>query len=111
MLLSGWTQAPPVVKDDKTPIGNGGSTSTASSSVPLHAEDDEIEMFMTNPSIADVDKKRKLSEVSKATTSGVSSVADGIRKRKNPEELEDDGDVVCMLDDGGSDNGKKQKSW
>lgn len=107
MLLFGWTQAPPVVKDDKTHVGNGGGTSTASSSVQLHAEDDdEIEMFTTNPSTVLVDnKKRKLSEISTS-----SAAIDGTGNHKNPEELEDNGDVVCMLDGQTSDMSKKKKS-
>ncbi|BBH09363.1 SUMO-activating enzyme 2 [Prunus dulcis] len=56
MVLSGWTQAPSVVKDDKESIANAGSTSNEP---PVEAEkNDEIEI--------PPEKKRKLSEDSEA---------------------------------------------
>ncbi|KAJ9704727.1 hypothetical protein PVL29_002991 [Vitis rotundifolia] len=91
MLLSGWTQAPRVEKDDNKTVGNGGSsTSNASSAMPVEAEeDDDIE-------IVPIGKKRKLGEISKATNPNLSDVAD-------------DDDVLVMLDGENLDVKKKKK--
>ncbi|RVW48286.1 SUMO-activating enzyme subunit 2 [Vitis vinifera] len=92
MLLSGWTQAPRVEKDDNKTVGNGGSsTSNASSAMPVEAEeDDDIEFVPTG-------KKRKVGEISKATNPNLSDVAD------------DDDDVLVMLDGENLDINKKKK--
>lgn len=89
MLLSGWTQAPRVEKDNKT-VGNGGSsTSNASSAMPVEAEeDDDIEFVPTG-------KKRKVGEISKATNPNLSDVTDD--------------DVLVMLDGENLDINKKKK--
>lgn len=87
MLLSGWTQAPRVEKDDNKTVGNGGSsTSNASSAMPV--EDDDIEFVPTG-------KKRKVGEISKATNPNLSDVADD--------------DVLVMLDGENLDINKKKK--
>lgn len=87
MLLSGWTQAPRVEKDDNKTVGNGGSsTSNASSAMPV--EDDDIEFVPTG-------KKRKVGEISKATNPNISDVADD--------------DVLVMLDGENLDINKKKK--
>lgn len=90
MLLSGWTQAPRVEKDDNKTVGNGGSsTSNASSAMPVEAEeDDDIEFVPTG-------KKRKVGEISKATNPNLSDVADD--------------DVLVMLDGENLDINKKKK--
>lgn len=90
MLLSGWTQAPRVEKDDNKTVGNGGSsTSNASSAMPVEAEeDDDIEFVPTG-------KKRKVGEISKATNPNISDVADD--------------DVLVMLDGENLDINKKKK--
>ncbi|KAL6346856.1 hypothetical protein AAG906_002973 [Vitis piasezkii] len=90
MLLSGWTQAPRVEKDDNKTVGNGGSsTSNALSAMPVEAEeDDDIEFVPTG-------KKRKVGEISKATNPNLSDVADD--------------DVLVMLDGENLDINKKKK--
>ncbi|KAK9286733.1 hypothetical protein L1049_015136 [Liquidambar formosana] len=110
MLLSGWTQASPVVKNEKAPIGNGGSTSNALPAVQLDAEDDdELEVLPVGTDTVPAGKKRKLAGSSNATTSGTSSVADETRNHKTQEVLDDDDDDVVMLGDGNSDSSKKRK--
>ncbi|XP_057966170.1 SUMO-activating enzyme subunit 2 [Malania oleifera] len=104
MVLSGWTQAPRVEKDKKPAVDNGGSTSNASPSVLVDAEqDDEVQILGTPPG-----KKRKLSEISEASTSGPPSAADESRSCKDLEEPDDDGNVIVMLD-GGSEVSKKKR--
>ena len=96
MVLSGWTQAASVVKDDKESIANAGSTSNEP---PVEAEkNDEIEI---TPG-----KKRKLSEVAEAVGPDLSSV-DG--DRRNPKKLQviDDDDEVTIFDNWDSVTNKK----
>lgn len=96
MVLSGWTQAPSVVKDDKESIANAGSTSNEPS---VEAEkNDEIEI--------PPEKKRKLSEISEAVYPDLSSV-DG--DTRNPDKLQvlDDDDELMIFDNWDSVTDKK----
>jgi hypothetical protein len=52
MLLSGWTQASSVEKEDNKSIGNGGTTSNASQTVPAAEKNDEADNVLSG-------KKRK----------------------------------------------------
>lgn len=103
MLLSGWTPAHRVEKDDNKTIDNGGSsTSIASSSMPVEAEeDDDVE-------IVPAGKKRKLGEISKATNPNLSDAADETRSYKKQEVLDND-DGVLVLDGENLDINKKKK--
>lgn len=99
MLLSGWTQAPPMEREDGTVLGNGGSTSNAV--VNANRNDDELE-------IVPVGAKRKLCEISQASTSSDPLiVVDGSRNGKEPEELDDDDEEDLIMLDGDSDISKK----
>lgn len=99
MVLSGWTQAPSVVKDDNESIANAGSTSNEP---PVEAEkNDEIEI--------PPEKKRKLSEVSEAVDPDLSSV-DG--DTRNPDKLQvlDDDDELMIFDNWDSVTNKKNRT-
>ncbi|PRQ23859.1 putative NAD(P)-binding domain, ubiquitin/SUMO-activating enzyme ubiquitin-like protein [Rosa chinensis] len=97
MVLSGWTQATSVVKEDKKSNANVGSTSSAS-----ELETDKNNEIETAPG-----KKRKLSDVSEADTS---SVAGDTKSHGKFEVLDDDDDDVVMLNDWGSAANKKLRS-
>ncbi|GLT86187.1 hypothetical protein SLE2022_043430 [Rubroshorea leprosula] len=81
MVLSGWTQ-PSAEKNKNEPAGNGESTSNA-----LPAEETENA----------TGKKRKLSDVSKATTSDGSGLAES-GNHNQPESLDEDDDDLIMYD-------------
>ncbi|KAJ7978490.1 SUMO-activating enzyme subunit 2 [Quillaja saponaria] len=102
MLLLGWTQPfSAAEKDNNRSIGNGASVSNASSSTTAEAAtDDEIEIIHSG-------KKRKLSEDSKKTDSGISKVDDETKISKQLEILDDEDDLV-MLNEGGTDKKKKR---
>ncbi|XP_050365367.1 SUMO-activating enzyme subunit 2 [Argentina anserina] len=95
MVLSGWTQATSVVKDDKKSNANAGSTSSAASEMEAD-KNNEIE---TAPG-----KKRKLSELSETDTS---TVAGDTKSHGKLEVLDDDDDDVVMFDDWDSATNKK----
>lgn len=82
MVLSGWTQ-PSAEKNKNEPVGNGENTSNA-----LPAEETENA----------TGKKRKLSDVSKATTSHGSGLAES-GSHNQPESLDEDDDDLIMSDD------------
>lgn len=107
MLLSGWTQAPQVEKDNDKPVGNTESTLVASQSLLPETLDDDIEIVPTGTRIIPTGTKRKLSQICSASTSGPSSSADSTRSNKTLEV--DDDDVVVMLNDGNSEANKKKR--
>ncbi|GLT30615.1 hypothetical protein SLA2020_054070 [Shorea laevis] len=92
MLLSGWTQPPPLNKNEL--VGNGGSTSNA-----LLAEGTENA----------TGKKRKLSDVSKPTTSDGSGLAES-GNQNQPESLDDDDDDDLFMSDDLESLTKKKRS-
>lgn len=94
MVLSGWTPATSVVKDDKKSNANAGSTSSAS----------ELEADKNNEAETAPGKKRKLSEVLDADTS---SVAGDTKSHGKLEVLDDDDDEVVMFDNWDSATNKK----
>ncbi|KAA8546008.1 hypothetical protein F0562_020541 [Nyssa sinensis] len=111
MNLSGWTQAPPKEKENTNiSSDNGASTSTTSQTVTLETYgDDDIEILSTGTESVSAGKKRKVSDISDATTSDLSNIADKSSGKKKHEELDDDDDVVVMLGDGNSDISKKKR--
>ncbi|KAH8498251.1 hypothetical protein H0E87_017248 [Populus deltoides] len=109
MVLSGWTQAPPEKKDDKTSIGNGASTSKSLPTEPMDAQKD-IEVKEISDGTASPGKKRKLPEFSEGCTLDQSNEADETRNDKKIQKLDDDDDDdLVMLDHWGKDTGKKQR--
>uniref|UniRef100_A0A5B7AKL6 SUMO-activating enzyme subunit n=2 Tax=Davidia involucrata TaxID=16924 RepID=A0A5B7AKL6_DAVIN len=111
MILSGWTQAPTKEKENNNiSSDNGASTSNASQAVTLEIEeDDDIEIVPTGTENVPAGKKRKTSDISNASTSQLSSIADKSSSKKKPEELDDDSDDMVMLDNGNSDISKKKR--
>ncbi|XP_071697328.1 SUMO-activating enzyme subunit 2-like [Rutidosis leptorrhynchoides] len=106
MVLHGWTPAPLVENQAAaaTTTTNGASTSsTIKSAVNNMEEDDELTILESGIETVPTTKKRKLSDVSDPETP---IPADDKRVKKMPEQLEDDGDVVIMLDDGNDGNSK-----
>lgn len=96
MVLSGWTPVLATETKNKTTHDNGASSSTASQTVPLDAnEDDDLEILPTGTAIAP-GKKRKLSDTNEKGS------------ERKVEELDDDGDGFVMLD-ANSDGSKKQR--
>ncbi|XP_061958898.1 SUMO-activating enzyme subunit 2 isoform X3 [Populus nigra] len=109
MVLSGWTQAPPEKKDDKTSIGNGASTSKSLPTEPMDAQKD-IEEKEISDGTASPGKKRKLPEFSEGCTLDQSNEADETRNDKKIQKLDDDDDDdLVMLDHWGKDTSKKQR--
>ncbi|KAI5577336.1 hypothetical protein BDE02_09G105700 [Populus trichocarpa] len=109
MVLSGWTQAPPEKKDDKTSIGNGASTSKSLPTEPMDAQKD-IEVKEISDGTASPGKKRKLPEFSEDCTLDQSNEADETRNDKKIQKLDDDDDDdLVMLDHWGKDTSKKQR--
>jgi len=109
MVLSGWTQAPPEKKDDKTSIGNGASTSKSLPTEPMDAQKD-IEVKEISDGTASPGKKRKLPEFSEGCTLDQSNEADETRNDKKIQKLDDDDDDdLVMLDHWGKDTSKKQR--
>lgn len=98
MVLSGWTEATSVVKDDKKSNANAGSTSSAS----------ELEAEKNNEIESATGKKRKLSEVSEAVNPDMSSVA-GDTSQGKLEVLDDDDDDIVIFDDWDSATNKKKR--
>lgn len=110
MVLSGWTQAPPEKKDDKTSIGNGASTSNSLPTEPMYAQKD-IEVKEISDGTASPGKKRKLPEFSEGCTLDQSNDADETMNHKKIQKLDDDDDDdLVMLDHWGKDTSKKQRS-
>jgi ubiquitin-like 1-activating enzyme E1 B len=99
MVLSGWTEATSVVKDDKKSNANAGSTSGAS----------ELEAEKNNEIESGTGKKRKLSEVSEAVNPDMSSVAGDTRSQGKLEVLDDDEDDIVMFDDWESATNKRKR--
>ncbi|XP_059449396.1 SUMO-activating enzyme subunit 2 [Corylus avellana] len=98
MLLSGWTQASSVEKDDNKSIGNGGRTSNASQTVPVEAEkNDETDNVPSG-------KKRKEPEVPEGAAQDC--VSDK-RKNKKLEMVDDDDDFLMLEGDPGIYKKKK----
>ena len=108
MVLSGWTQAPPEKKDDKTSIGNGASTSKSLPTEPMDAQKD-IDVKEILDGTASPGKKRKLHEFSEGCSLDQSNDADETMNHKKIQKLDDDDDLV-MLDHWGKDTSKKQRS-
>ncbi|XP_011047909.1 PREDICTED: SUMO-activating enzyme subunit 2 isoform X2 [Populus euphratica] len=110
MVLSGWTQALPEKKDDKTSIGNGASTSKSLPTEPMDAQKD-IEVKEISDGTASPGKKRKLPEFSEGCTLDQSNEADETRNDKKIQKLDDDDDDddLVMLDHWGKDTSKKQR--
>ncbi|PNT20946.1 hypothetical protein POPTR_009G120200v4 [Populus trichocarpa] len=109
MVLSGWTQAPPEKKDDKTSIGNGASTSKSLPTEPMDAQKD-IKVKEISDGTASPGKKRKLPEFSEGCTLDQSNEADETRNDKKIQKLDDDDDDdLVMLDHWGKDTSKKQR--
>ncbi|KAJ6671409.1 SUMO-ACTIVATING ENZYME SUBUNIT [Salix viminalis] len=109
MVLSGWTQAPPEKKDDKTSIGNGASTSKSLPTEPMYAQKD-TEVKEISDGTASPGKKRKLPEFSEGCTLDQSNDADETMNHKKIQKLDDDDDDLVMLDHWGKDTCKKQRS-
>lgn len=99
MLLSGWTQASSVEKDDNKSNGNGGSTSNALQVVPVEAEDN-VEMDVPSG------KKRRLSEIS---DQGLSSFTDETKNHGKLEVVDDDDDLVMLDGDPGLNKRKRMQ--
>lgn len=99
MLLSGWTQASSVEKDDNKSNGNGGSTSNASQVVPVDAEDN-VEMDVPSG------KKRRLSEIS---DQGLPSFTDETKNHGKLEVVDDDDDLVMLDGDPGLNKRKRMQ--
>ncbi|CAK7329652.1 unnamed protein product [Dovyalis caffra] len=118
MVLSGWTQAPPEKKDDKTSIGNGASTSKSMPAEPVDAQKD-IEVKEISDGTTSPGKKRKLPEFSECSTLDQSSDADENRNHQKIQKLDDDDDInndnndddddLVMLDHWDNDTSKKQR--
>ncbi|KAI3875292.1 hypothetical protein MKX03_036897 [Papaver bracteatum] len=109
MVLSGWTQAPSKEKDDNVAVSNGASTSSASQSTVLEAEDDDdVEIVPTELAFVSAGAKRKLSEISNSNSSAHLSVGDGYCGERKIEVVDEE-DVVVMLTDGNSDVSKKKR--
>ncbi|CAH9125867.1 unnamed protein product [Cuscuta epithymum] len=90
MILSGWTPHLTTKNETETPLGNGASSSTSQTAVPLEtneADDDDLKILPSG-------KKRKL-------TGNCSE-----KGERNVEVLDDDGDGF-VLPDGNSDGSKK----
>ena len=98
MLLSGWTQASSVEKDDNKSIGNGGTTSNASQTVPVAEENDEADNVLSG-------KKRKVPEVPEGAAQDC--VSDNTRKNKKLEMVDDDDDCLMLEGDPGIYKKKK----
>ncbi|KAF9676050.1 hypothetical protein SADUNF_Sadunf09G0098200 [Salix dunnii] len=109
MVLSGWTQAPPEKKDDKTSIGNGASTSKSLPTEPMDAQKD-IDVKEILDGTASPGKKRKLPEFSEGCSPDQSNDADETMNHKKIQKLDDDDDDLVMLDHWGKDTSKKQRS-
>lgn len=92
MILSGWTEARRVEKNNDIPTGNGASSSNVSQTVSLETEEiDEIELVPAGSSTNG--KKRKASDV--CISRKVEELGD-----------DDDVDVILMPDE---NNSKKKK--
>ncbi|KAI3875294.1 hypothetical protein MKX03_036899 [Papaver bracteatum] len=97
MVLSGCTQAPSKEKDDNMAVSNGASTSSASQSTVLEAEDDDdVEIVPIELAFISAGAKRKLSEISNSNSSAHLSVGDGYCGEKKIEVVDEE-DVVVML--------------
>nr|GMC85377.1 SUMO-activating enzyme subunit 2 [Ipomoea batatas] len=95
MVLSGWTPVLASENKNKTTHDNGASSSTASQTAPLDAnEDDDLEILPTGGAIPP-GKKRKSCDTNP-------------NPERKVEELDDDGDGFVVLD-GNSDGSKKQR--
>ncbi|KAL7156593.1 hypothetical protein ABFS83_02G020000 [Erythranthe nasuta] len=103
MILSGWTPALAAEKNGSTSTSeNGASTSGVSQATSLMTEeDDDLQIIPTQP----VGKKRKISDLSSAATSDLSSVAKDTKIQRK--DVDGNNDVV-MLDDGSVGNSKKK---
>ncbi|GAV61551.1 ThiF domain-containing protein/UBACT domain-containing protein/UBA_e1_thiolCys domain-containing protein [Cephalotus follicularis] len=113
MLLSGWTAAPLVEKDDKKAVGNGGSTSNAFAADLVDSEKDGDVEISEGTDIEISGKKRKLCDVSKDPIPDPLSVSDETRNHKQLEKFDvdddDDDDEVEMFDDWESASNKKKR--
>jgi len=98
MLLSGWTQASSVEKEDNKSIGNGGTTSNASQTVPAAEKNDEADNVLSG-------KKRKVPEVPEGAAQDC--VSDKTRKNKKLEMVDDDDDCLMLEGDPGIYKKKK----
>ncbi|KAL0384053.1 UNVERIFIED_CONTAM: SUMO-activating enzyme subunit [Sesamum radiatum] len=104
MVLSGWTQPVAVEKNGKGSTDNGASTSRLSEATSLVTEDDDdLQIIPTQTG-----KKRKLSDVSGAASSDVSSFRNEAKIKRKAEAADNNNDVV-MLDGGSSENSKKKR--
>lgn len=93
MVLSGWTPATSVEKEDYKSNGNGGSTSAALQTLPVEAEkNDDVESIASG-------RKRKVPEVSEN---------DENRNNKRLEVVDDDDDLVMLDRDPGIIHKKKK---
>ncbi|KAJ6896697.1 SUMO-activating enzyme subunit 2-like isoform X1 [Populus alba x Populus x berolinensis] len=109
MVLSGWTQAPPEKKDDKTSIGNGASSSKSLPTEPMDAQKD-IEVNEISDGTASPGKKRKMPEFSEGCSLDQSNDADETRNDKKIQKRDDDDDDdLVMLDHWGKDTSQKQR--
>ncbi|KAK1439877.1 hypothetical protein QVD17_05701 [Tagetes erecta] len=97
MVLHGWTPAPASENNKDATDNNGASTSSTSKSAPAVMEDDDELSIMEVgvETVSAVGKKRKLSDVPHPET-----LVEDKRAKKIPEQPENNGDVVVMLDDG-----------
>ncbi|XVF01065.1 hypothetical protein REPUB_Repub04eG0055600 [Reevesia pubescens] len=110
MLLSGWDEAP-VDKDNNKPIRNGESTSNASPAEEILEVEKDVEIQETSERTENATgKKRKLSQVSKGTTSDHSGLSDESRNHNQLEKLDvdDEDDELIISDDWESLTKKKR---
>lgn len=97
MVLHGWAPAPASENNKDATDNNGASTSsTSKSATAVMEDDDELSIMEAGvETVSTVGKKRKLSDVSHPET-----LVEDKRVKKIPEQPENNGDVVVMLDDG-----------
>lgn len=98
MVLSGWTQTPPVDKDNKS-NGNGASPSNALQSEPVKTNKDKEKVEVSEPS----EKKRKRIEASEGNHEEIPI------NHQEVEKLDDDDDDVVMFNDWDSTMNKKKR--
>ncbi|KAK2665392.1 hypothetical protein Ddye_003966 [Dipteronia dyeriana] len=104
MVLTGWTQAPPV--EEEKANGNGASSSNELQVEPVETKKDaELEEIPESSR-----RKRKLPEDSEGTDVDVSNVVNETKNHKEVEKLDDDDDDdLVMFDDWASATNKKKR--
>ncbi|KAF9619390.1 hypothetical protein IFM89_006577 [Coptis chinensis] len=109
MLLSGWTEIPTPEKENDSSLGKEEIVSTPYQTASLGTENDDLEIIPAGVDIVPGGTKRKLSDISNATTSSSAGVLDVTVNSQKPEVIDDDNDVVVMIDGGNLNANKKKK--